>query len=155
LNPYDSGDPLWPNYLESDAKCLPSLNMFAEHPWLQNAKKASNVPLGDIVRTRLKQFSVMNRFKKRALRVSIYFSLCIIFNSSSICIGSIRKFEGWWFVFLWTNATGNCRALICWRGRNHQRHVHIDGYWQRWQNNIRGTEGWVEEGWFTVGWAGD
>ncbi|MCI03765.1 calcium-dependent protein kinase 10-like, partial [Trifolium medium] len=39
------------------------------HPWLQNAKKASNVPLGDIVRTRLKQFSLMNRFKKRALRV--------------------------------------------------------------------------------------
>lgn len=43
--------------------------MVAEHPWLQNAKKASNVPLGDIVRTRLKQFSLMNRFKKRALRV--------------------------------------------------------------------------------------
>ncbi|KAL9326448.1 hypothetical protein ACSQ67_007093 [Phaseolus vulgaris] len=63
------GGPIWPNYLESDAKCLPSSNMFAEHPWLQNAKKASNVPLGDIVRTRLKQFSVMNRFKKRALRV--------------------------------------------------------------------------------------
>ncbi|XP_030521370.1 calcium-dependent protein kinase 10-like [Rhodamnia argentea] len=40
-----------------------------EHPWIQNAKKASNVPLGDIVRTRLKQFSVMNRFKKKALRV--------------------------------------------------------------------------------------
>ncbi|KAK6153366.1 hypothetical protein DH2020_013005 [Rehmannia glutinosa] len=42
---------------------------WADHPWLQNAKKASNVPLGDIVRARLKQFSVMNRFKKRALRV--------------------------------------------------------------------------------------
>ncbi|KAI7738988.1 hypothetical protein M8C21_010455, partial [Ambrosia artemisiifolia] len=41
----------------------------AEHPWIQNEKKASNVPLGDIVRTRLKQFSVMNRFKKKALRV--------------------------------------------------------------------------------------
>jgi len=69
--------------------------MFAEHPWLQNAKKASNVPLGDIVRTRLKQFSVMNRFKKRALRVSICFSLFIIVNSSLVCIGSIRKLE-WW-----------------------------------------------------------
>ena len=44
----------------------------AEHPWIQNAKKTSNVPLGDIVRTRLKQFSVMNRFKKRALRVSVH-----------------------------------------------------------------------------------
>ncbi|KAK9107795.1 hypothetical protein Scep_017546 [Stephania cephalantha] len=40
-----------------------------DHPWLQNAKKAPNVPLGDIVRTRLKQFSVMNRFKKKAMRV--------------------------------------------------------------------------------------
>ncbi|KAM7275835.1 hypothetical protein ACFE04_017701 [Oxalis oulophora] len=36
---------------------------------IQNAKKASNVPLGDIVRTRLKQFSMMNRFKKKVLRV--------------------------------------------------------------------------------------
>ncbi|XP_010532303.1 PREDICTED: calcium-dependent protein kinase 10-like [Tarenaya hassleriana] len=40
-----------------------------EHPWIHNAKKAPNVPLGDIVRSRLKQFSVMNRFKKKALRV--------------------------------------------------------------------------------------
>ncbi|KAG2592695.1 calcium-dependent protein kinase 3 isoform X2 [Panicum virgatum] len=40
-----------------------------EHPWLQNAKKAPNVPLGDIVKSRLKQFSRMNRFKRRALRV--------------------------------------------------------------------------------------
>ncbi|CAK9183396.1 unnamed protein product [Ilex paraguariensis] len=40
-----------------------------DHPWIQNAKKASNAPLGDIVRTRLKQFSLMNRFKKKALRV--------------------------------------------------------------------------------------
>ncbi|CAI0549453.1 unnamed protein product, partial [Linum tenue] len=40
-----------------------------DHPWIQNAKKAPNVPLGDIVRTRLKQFSMMNRFKKKALRV--------------------------------------------------------------------------------------
>ncbi|XP_047318204.1 calcium-dependent protein kinase 32-like [Impatiens glandulifera] len=40
-----------------------------EHPWLHNAKKASNVSLGDTVRTRLMQFSVMNKLKKRALRV--------------------------------------------------------------------------------------
>lgn len=40
------------------------------HPWVQNAKKAPNVPLGDIVRSRLKQFSMMNRFKKKVLRVS-------------------------------------------------------------------------------------
>jgi len=46
-----------------------------EHPWLQNAKKAPNVNLGDVVKSRLKQFSVMNRFKRRALRVGSYFNL--------------------------------------------------------------------------------
>lgn len=50
---------------------IPFFFHFLEHSWLQNAKKASNVPLGDIVRARLKQFSVMNRFKKKAMRVSI------------------------------------------------------------------------------------
>lgn len=40
-----------------------------EHPWLQNAKKAPNVSLGETVRARLKQFSVMNKLKKRALQV--------------------------------------------------------------------------------------
>nr|GMC84137.1 calcium-dependent protein kinase 13 [Ipomoea batatas] len=40
-----------------------------KHPWLQNAKKAPNVPLGDVVKSRLKQFSLMNRFKRKALRV--------------------------------------------------------------------------------------
>jgi hypothetical protein len=44
-------------------------SVISEHPWLQNAKKAPNVPLGDIVKSRLKQFSRMNRFKRRALRV--------------------------------------------------------------------------------------
>ncbi|KAJ6778129.1 CALCIUM-DEPENDENT PROTEIN KINASE 13 [Salix koriyanagi] len=43
--------------------------LLAEHPWLQNAKKAPNVPLGDVVKSRLKQFSMMNRFKRKALRV--------------------------------------------------------------------------------------
>lgn len=45
---------------------------FTEHPWLQNAKKAPNVPLGDVVKSRLKQFSMMNRFKRKALRVGDY-----------------------------------------------------------------------------------
>ncbi|XP_059646304.1 calcium-dependent protein kinase 32-like [Cornus florida] len=39
------------------------------HPWLQNASKNSNVSLGETVKARLKQFSVMNKLKKRALRV--------------------------------------------------------------------------------------
>ncbi|KAI4338907.1 hypothetical protein MLD38_023914 [Melastoma candidum] len=70
----------WPNVSES-AKSLvrqmlepdPKLRLTAaqvlEHPWLQNAKKAPNVPLGDVVKSRLKQFSMMNRFKRKALRV--------------------------------------------------------------------------------------
>lgn len=45
------------------------LSHLLEHPWIQNAKKAPNVPLGDVVKSRLKQFSVMNRFKRKALRV--------------------------------------------------------------------------------------
>ncbi|KAH8493238.1 hypothetical protein H0E87_022474 [Populus deltoides] len=55
--------------LEPDPRKRLNAQQVLEHPWLQNAKKAPNVPLGDIVRTRLKQFSVMNRFKKKALRV--------------------------------------------------------------------------------------
>ncbi|KVI11343.1 hypothetical protein Ccrd_010242 [Cynara cardunculus var. scolymus] len=39
------------------------------HPWIQNAKKAPNVSLGETVKARLKQFSIMNKLKKRALRV--------------------------------------------------------------------------------------
>lgn len=48
----------------------------ADHPWIQNAKKAPNVSLGETVRARLKQFSVMNKLKKRALRV---LSHCLVF----------------------------------------------------------------------------
>ncbi|XP_050378823.1 calcium-dependent protein kinase 10-like [Argentina anserina] len=55
--------------LNPDPKKRLTAQQVLEHPWLQNAKKAPNVPLGDIVRPRLKQFSVMNRFKKKALRV--------------------------------------------------------------------------------------
>ncbi|KAI5673649.1 hypothetical protein M9H77_14013 [Catharanthus roseus] len=46
-----------------------SAQQVLDHPWLQNAKKAPNVPLGETVKARLKQFSVMNKLKKRALRV--------------------------------------------------------------------------------------
>ncbi|CAN4118456.1 unnamed protein product [Withania somnifera] len=40
-----------------------------DHPWIQNAKKNPNVSLGETVKARLKQFSMMNKLKKRALRV--------------------------------------------------------------------------------------
>ncbi|KAH0632728.1 hypothetical protein KY284_035514 [Solanum tuberosum] len=55
--------------LEADPKLRLTAKQVLEHPWLQNAKKAPNVPLGDVVRSRLKQFSMMNRFKRKALRV--------------------------------------------------------------------------------------
>ncbi|KAL1553518.1 Calcium-dependent protein kinase 10 [Salvia divinorum] len=55
--------------LEPDTEKRLTAEQVLEHPWIQNAKKAPNVPLGDIVRARLKQFSGMNRFKKKALRV--------------------------------------------------------------------------------------
>ncbi|XP_057957775.1 calcium-dependent protein kinase 24 [Malania oleifera] len=40
-----------------------------EHPWIQKANEVPNVPLGENVRTRIKQFTLMNKFKKRVLRV--------------------------------------------------------------------------------------
>ncbi|XP_077238952.1 calcium-dependent protein kinase 20-like [Tasmannia lanceolata] len=55
--------------LNPDPKRWLTAQEVLEHPWLVNAKKAPNVPLGETVRARLKQFSVMNKFKKRVLRV--------------------------------------------------------------------------------------
>ncbi|CAI0450107.1 unnamed protein product [Linum tenue] len=58
-----------PEMLNPDPKQRLTAQQVLEHTWLQNAKKAPNVPLGETVRTRLKQFSMMNKLKKRALRV--------------------------------------------------------------------------------------
>ncbi|XP_068636678.1 calcium-dependent protein kinase 13-like [Aristolochia californica] len=55
--------------LEPDPKLRLTAKQVLENPWLQNARKAPNVPLGDVVKSRLKQFSLMNRFKRKALRV--------------------------------------------------------------------------------------
>ncbi|KAL4587143.1 hypothetical protein LXL04_000009 [Taraxacum kok-saghyz] len=55
--------------LEPDPKLRLTAKQVLEHSWLTNAKKAPNVPLGDVVKARLKQFSMMNRFKRKALRV--------------------------------------------------------------------------------------
>ncbi|RZC58726.1 hypothetical protein C5167_006027 [Papaver somniferum] len=65
----DSAKSLVKQMLEPDLKKRLTAQQVLEHSWLQNAKKASNVPLGDIVRTRLRQFSMMNRLKKKAMRV--------------------------------------------------------------------------------------
>ncbi|CAN4099115.1 unnamed protein product [Withania somnifera] len=40
-----------------------------EHHWIQNADKVSNVCLGEGVRAKIKQFTLMNKFKKKVLRV--------------------------------------------------------------------------------------
>ncbi|KAK9277815.1 hypothetical protein L1049_027371 [Liquidambar formosana] len=65
----DSAKSLVRQMLEPDPRKRLTAQQVLDHSWLQNAKKAPNVPLGDIVRARLKQFSVMNRFKKKAMRV--------------------------------------------------------------------------------------
>nr|ACG37185.1 calcium-dependent protein kinase, isoform AK1 [Zea mays] len=68
-NVSDNAKDLVRHMLEPDPKLRLTAKQVLEHHWLQNAKKAPNVPLGDIVKSRLKQFSRMNRFKRRALRV--------------------------------------------------------------------------------------
>ncbi|KAG2258561.1 hypothetical protein Bca52824_077855 [Brassica carinata] len=55
--------------LDPDQKRRLTAQQVLDHPWLQNAKTAPNVSLGETVRARLKQFTVMNKLKKRALRV--------------------------------------------------------------------------------------
>ncbi|XP_050372458.1 calcium-dependent protein kinase 24 [Argentina anserina] len=40
-----------------------------DHPWIRNANEVPDVPLGENVRLRIKQFTLMNKFKKKVLRV--------------------------------------------------------------------------------------
>ncbi|KAA3458909.1 calcium-dependent protein kinase 8-like [Gossypium australe] len=65
----DNAKDLVRKMLNPDPKKRLTAQEVLEHPWLQHAKKAPNVPLGETVKARLKQFSVMNKLKKRALRV--------------------------------------------------------------------------------------
>ncbi|WVZ65542.1 hypothetical protein U9M48_014888 [Paspalum notatum var. saurae] len=55
--------------LDPDPRTRLTAKQVLEHPWLKNTDKASNVSLGEVVRSRLKQFSSMNKFKKKALGV--------------------------------------------------------------------------------------
>ncbi|KAJ7531292.1 hypothetical protein O6H91_14G039300 [Diphasiastrum complanatum] len=55
--------------LEPDPKLRLTAQQVFEHPWLQDTKKVSNMPLGDVVRTRLMQFSAMNKLKKKVLEI--------------------------------------------------------------------------------------
>ncbi|KAK4749471.1 hypothetical protein SAY87_026920 [Trapa incisa] len=65
----DNAKDLVKKMLEPDPKKRLTAQGVLDHPWVQNAKKAPNVSLGESVRARLKQFSVMNKLKKRALKV--------------------------------------------------------------------------------------
>ncbi|XP_024012406.1 LOW QUALITY PROTEIN: calcium-dependent protein kinase 7 [Eutrema salsugineum] len=65
----DSAKDLVRKMLEPDPRKRLSAAEVLEHSWILNAKKAPNVSLGETVKARLKQFSVMNKLKKRALRV--------------------------------------------------------------------------------------
>ncbi|KAJ8755594.1 hypothetical protein K2173_022173 [Erythroxylum novogranatense] len=65
----DNAKDLVKKMLDPDPKRRLTAQQVLEHPWLQNANQAPNVSLGETVRARLKQFSAMNKLKKRALRV--------------------------------------------------------------------------------------
>ncbi|KAK2400588.1 calcium-dependent protein kinase [Trifolium repens] len=65
----DNAKDLVKKMLDPDPKRRLTAQEVLDHPWLQNAKTAPNVSLGEAVRARLMQFSVMNKLKKTALRV--------------------------------------------------------------------------------------
>ncbi|KAL8129345.1 hypothetical protein V2J09_018500 [Rumex salicifolius] len=65
----DNAKDLVRRMLDPDPKKRLTAQAVLDHPWLVNAKKAPNVSLGETVKARLKQFSVMNKLKKKALRV--------------------------------------------------------------------------------------
>ncbi|GAB2212179.1 hypothetical protein Droror1_Dr00025529 [Drosera rotundifolia] len=65
----DNAKDLVKRMLDPDPKKRLTAQGVLDHPWLQNAKKAPNISLGETVKARLKQFSVMNKLKKKALRV--------------------------------------------------------------------------------------
>lgn len=64
--------------------------MHADHPWMRVDGDASDKPLDIAVLTRMKQFRAMNKLKKVALKVSIFFpsiTLCITPRKlKSICL---------------------------------------------------------------------
>ncbi|KAK9673638.1 hypothetical protein RND81_12G180400 [Saponaria officinalis] len=65
----DNAKDLVKKMLNPDPKKRLTAQEVLDHPWLQNINKASNVSLGETVKARLKQFSVMNKLKKKALKV--------------------------------------------------------------------------------------
>jgi len=64
----DTAKALVRHMLEPDPKARYNTQQVLDHPWLQHAKRNSNVPL-DAVRSKLKQFAAMNKLKKKALQI--------------------------------------------------------------------------------------
>ncbi|KAF7148493.1 hypothetical protein RHSIM_Rhsim03G0018600 [Rhododendron simsii] len=63
----DNAKDLVKKMLDPDPQRRLTAQQVLEHPWLQNAKKAPNFPLGETVRARLEQFSVQSKLEKRDL----------------------------------------------------------------------------------------
>ncbi|KAL3647559.1 Calcium-dependent protein kinase 7 [Castilleja foliolosa] len=74
----DGAKDLVKKMLDPDPSRRLTAQQVLEHTWLQNIKKAPNVSLGETVKARLKQFSVMNKLKKRALRVLVFILMLLI-----------------------------------------------------------------------------
>ncbi|CAL5207698.1 unnamed protein product [Lathyrus oleraceus] len=65
----DNAKDLVKKMLDPDPKHRLTAQEVLDHPWLQNARTAPDVALGETVRARLIQFSVMNKLKETALMV--------------------------------------------------------------------------------------
>ncbi|CAL9235132.1 unnamed protein product [Arabidopsis halleri] len=57
------------NMLDANPYSRLTVQEVLEHPWIRNSERAPNVNLGDNVRTKIQQFLLMNRFKKKVLRI--------------------------------------------------------------------------------------
>ncbi|KAF6137485.1 hypothetical protein GIB67_023244 [Kingdonia uniflora] len=57
--------------IDADPKCCLTAQQVLGYPWLQHMKKVPNVSLGETVKARLKQFSVMNKSKRIALKDNV------------------------------------------------------------------------------------
>eukprot|EP00850_Spirogloea_muscicola_P011539 SM000072S21173 [mRNA] locus=s72:156605:160594:+ [translate_table: standard] len=90
--------------LEQDPQKRLSARQVKAHPWLENAHEAPDTPLGSAVLSRMKQFTAMNKLKKRALKVIAeslseeevtglrsVFSMMDADNSGSITVDELRQ----------------------------------------------------------------
>ncbi|GKA69536.1 calcium-dependent protein kinase 8-like protein [Tanacetum coccineum] len=73
----DSTKNLVKKMLHPDPKHQLTAQQVLEHPWLSNVKKNPNVSLGEVVTSRLKQFSTTNKLKKQAIRDQMLFSVAL------------------------------------------------------------------------------